>query len=42
MQGMSGEGNTSSTPVSCNCELAEGEKVHVSNYWGSRHTKEGM
>jgi hypothetical protein len=34
------KGNTSSTPVCCNCQLAEGEKAHPANYRGCKHAKE--
>jgi hypothetical protein len=36
------KGNTSSTPLCCNCRLAEGEKPHPANYQGCRHMKEEM
>jgi hypothetical protein len=32
--------NTSSTPICCNCRLAEGEKPHPANYRGCGHAKE--
>jgi hypothetical protein len=31
-----------STPVCCNCQLAEGEKAHPANYRGCRHAKEEL
>jgi hypothetical protein len=31
--------NPSSTLTCCNCQLAEGEKAHPSNYQGCRHAK---
>jgi hypothetical protein len=34
--------NTSSTPTCCNCQLAERETAHPSNYRGCRHAKEEM
>jgi hypothetical protein len=36
------KGNASSTPVCCNCQLAEGETAHPANYRGCRHAKETM
>jgi hypothetical protein len=41
-QGLSRKANPSSTPTCCNCQLAEGEKAHPSNYQGCRHAKEEM
>ncbi|XP_023714241.1 uncharacterized protein LOC111868088 [Cryptotermes secundus] len=32
--------NSASTPVCCNCRLAEGEKPHPANYRGCNHAKE--
>jgi hypothetical protein len=32
--------NSTSTPVCCNCKLAEGENPHSSNYRGCSHAKE--
>jgi hypothetical protein len=34
--------NTSSTPVCCNCQLAEGEKPHQANYRGCRNAEEEL
>jgi hypothetical protein len=34
------KGNTSSTPVCCNCHLAKGEKAHPANYRGRRYVEE--
>jgi hypothetical protein len=34
--------NASSTPVCCNCQLAEVEKAHPANYRGCRHAKEEL
>jgi hypothetical protein len=34
------KGNASSTPACCNCQLAEREKAHPSNYRGCKHAKE--
>jgi hypothetical protein len=34
--------NTSSTLTCCNCQLAEGETAHPSNYRGCRHPKEEL
>jgi hypothetical protein len=34
--------NTSSTPICCNCQLVEGEKLHPANYRGCRHAKEEL
>jgi hypothetical protein len=34
------KGSESSTPVCCNCQLAEGEKPHPANYRGYKLAKE--
>jgi hypothetical protein len=34
--------NAFSTPVCCNCQLAEGEKAHPANYRGCKQAKEEM
>jgi hypothetical protein len=34
--------NAASTPASCNCQLAEGEKPHPANYRGCRHAREEL
>ena len=34
------KGNSASTPVCCNCRLAEGEKPHPANYRGCKHARE--
>jgi hypothetical protein len=36
------KGIAASTPVYCNCRLAEGEKAHPANYRGSKHVKEEL
>jgi hypothetical protein len=34
------KGNSSSTLTCCNWKLAEGEKLHPSNYWGCSDAKD--
>jgi hypothetical protein len=34
--------NAAYTPACCNCQLAEDEKPHPTNYWGCKHVREEL